>query len=54
MEAVIVLGEIPNDTSCQLLCRVLTDNQQHPEIRAGAAWALGELHNSLALSVLIV
>lgn len=53
LEAVIVLGEIPNDTSCQLLCRVLTDNQQHPEIRAGAAWALGELHNSLALSVLI-
>jgi len=53
LEAVIVLGEIPNDTSCQLLCRVVTDNQQHPEIRAGAAWALGELDNSLALSVLI-
>lgn len=53
LEAVIVLGEIPNDTSCQLLCGVVTDNQQHPEIRAGAAWALGELDNSLALSVLI-
>ena len=53
LEAVIVLGEIPDDTSCQLLCRVLTDNQQHPEIRAGAAWALGELHNSLALNGLI-
>ena len=53
LEAIIVLGEIPNDTSCQLLCSVLTNNQQHPEIRAGAAWALGELDNSLALSVLI-
>lgn len=31
----------------------MTDNQQHPEIRAGAAWALGELDNSLALRVLI-
>ena len=53
LEAVIALGEIPNDTSCRLLCSVLTDNQQHPEIRAGAAWALGELDNNSALSVLI-
>ncbi len=53
LEAVIVLGEIPNNTSCQLLCRVVSDNRQHPEIRAGAAWALGELDNSLALSILI-
>ena len=53
LEAVIVLGEIPADVSCQLLCRVLADKQQHPEIRAGAAWALGELHNSLALNALI-
>jgi len=52
-EAVIVLGEIRNDTSCQLLCSVLTDSQQHPEIRCGAAWALGELGNKLALRVLI-
>ena len=53
LEAVIVLGEIPSDISCRLLCRVVTDNRQHPEIRAGAAWALGELDNSLALDVLI-
>lgn len=53
LEAVIVLGEIPDDTSCQLLCSVLMHNQQHPEIRAGAAWALGELHNSLALDALV-
>jgi hypothetical protein len=53
LEAVIVLGEIPADASCQLLCSVLMDNQQHPEIRAGAAWALGELRNSLALNALV-
>ena len=53
LEAVIVLGEIPADASCQLLCSVLMDNQQHPEIRAGAAWALGELHNRLALNALV-
>ena len=53
LEAVIALGEIPTDRSCQLLCSVLMDKHQHPEIRAGAAWALGELHNDSALSVLI-
>ena len=53
LEAVIVLAEIPADVSCQLLSDVLMDNQQHPEIRAGAAWALGELRNRSALSVLI-
>ncbi|MEW6771705.1 MAG: HEAT repeat domain-containing protein [Bacillota bacterium] len=53
LEAVIALGEIPADASCQLLCSVLMDNQQHPEIRAGAAWALGELHSSLALNALV-
>lgn len=53
LEAVIALGEIPADRSCQLLCSVLMEEHQHPEIRAGAAWALGELHNDSALSVLI-
>lgn len=53
LEAVIALGEIPADRSCQLLCSVLMDKHQHPEIRAGAAWALGKLHNASALSVLI-
>lgn len=47
------MGEIPTDTSCQLLCNVLIDNKQHPEIRAGAAWSLGELHNKSALNTLI-
>lgn len=53
LEAVIILGEITSDVSCQLLMDVLLDNGQNSEIRAGAAWALGELHNKLALPALI-
>jgi hypothetical protein len=53
LEAVIALAEIPSDASCQLLCEILMDNRQHPEIRAGGAWALGELHNPLALNALV-
>ncbi|MCL0074136.1 HEAT repeat domain-containing protein, partial [Dehalococcoidia bacterium] len=53
LEAVIVLGEIDEDVSCRILVDTLLDNQQHPEIRAGAAWALGELRNRSALNALI-
>lgn len=53
LEAIIALGEIPVNRSCQLLSSVLIDERQHPEIRAGAAWALGELRNESAISVLI-
>lgn len=53
LEAVIVLGEIHEDTSCQVLIDTLLDREQHPEIRAGAAWALGELRRGAALTSLI-
>ncbi len=53
LEAIIVLGEISNDSSCKLLTKVLMDNEQHPEIRAGAAWSLGELQNKLAIAALV-
>lgn len=53
LEAVIVLGEIDKDTSCQILIDTLLDKEQNPEIRAGAAWALGELRNKKALNALI-
>ena len=53
LEAVIVLGEIDKDDSCQILIDTLLDKEQHPEIRAGAAWALGELRNKEALNALI-
>lgn len=53
LEAVIVLGEIAKDASSQILIKTLLDNEQHPEIRAGAAWALGELRSKEALNALI-
>lgn len=53
LEAVIVLGEIDKDASCQILVDTLLDKEQHPEIRAGAAWALGELRDKSALNALI-
>jgi hypothetical protein len=53
LEAIIVLGEIDKDTSCKILIDVLSDEKQHPEIRAGAAWALGELHKKVAVDALI-
>ena len=53
LEAVIVLGEIDKDASCQILIDTLLDNEQHSEIRAGAAWALGELRHKSALNALI-
>ncbi|MBM3238199.1 HEAT repeat domain-containing protein [Candidatus Poribacteria bacterium] len=52
-EAVIVLGEIATDTANRVLIDTLLDETQHSEIRAGAAWALGELRNKLAIGALI-
>lgn len=53
LEAVISLGEIHDEKSFNILRDVLRDNEQYPEIRAEAAWALGELRNKLAVDVLI-
>lgn len=53
LEAVIVLAEINSDRSLRLLQGVLTDRTQLPEIRAGAAWGLGELNSVHALEALV-
>lgn len=53
LEAVIILGEIPTRESARALTGVLQDRQQHPEIRAGAAWALGELQRPECADALI-
>lgn len=53
LEAVIVLGEIDTDESKLILIKTLMNNNQHAEIRAGAAWALGELKDRVALESLI-
>lgn len=53
LEAVIVLAEIKTDTANKILCNVLLDESFDPEIRAGAAWGLGEQQNKSALTSLI-
>lgn len=53
LESVIVLGEIDSEKSCDLLIQTLLDQTQHPEIRAGAAWSLGELKNKKAMGTLV-
>lgn len=53
LEAVIVLGEVGTQAASRMLVDTLRNNGQHPEIRAGAAWALGELRDKSALDALI-
>jgi HEAT repeat protein len=53
LEAAIVLGEVATPEATQLLIATLGDHEQHPEIRAGAAWSLGELGAHDALPSLI-
>ncbi|MBI5409273.1 MAG: HEAT repeat domain-containing protein [Nitrospirae bacterium] len=53
LEGIIILGEIDLPESQRLLTAVLLDNGQHPEIRAGAAWALGELQKPDSINTLI-
>ncbi len=53
LETVIVLSEIPKSRSQKLLIDVLGDRHKHEEIRAGAAWALGEFRNTDASRALV-
>jgi len=48
LETIIVLSEIQNSKSQELLISTLADTTRHEEIRAGAAWALGEFHTDEA------
>jgi HEAT repeat protein len=53
LEAVIVLGEVGTATAGKILIETLQNADYHAEIRAGAAWALGELRDETALNALI-
>lgn len=53
LEAVIILGEIATPASVQMLISILQHGEQHPEIRAGAAWSLGEIGASAAMPMLL-
>lgn len=48
LETIIVLSEIRARQSQEILIAALADNTRHEEIRAGAAWALGEFHTDEA------
>lgn len=53
LETIIILGEIKSPKSLEILSDVLLDNNQNPEIRAAAAWSLGELGLSESIQTLI-
>lgn len=52
-ETVIVASEIPCNRSEQLLIDVLQDTQRDDELRAGAAWALGQFASSTSATALV-
>lgn len=53
LETVIVISEIVQLQSEQMLIAVLADSNRDSEVRAGAAWALGEFKTREAMSALV-
>lgn len=53
LEVVIVLGELGGPEATRLLLATLGDVAQDAEIRAGAAWSLGEVRSPEALPALV-
>ncbi|WIG58309.1 MAG: hypothetical protein OJF49_001054 [Ktedonobacterales bacterium] len=53
LEAVIILAELDKPSSITLLQAVLSDPTQHAEVRAGAAWSLGELGDPSSIESLV-
>lgn len=53
LETIIVASEIPHYHSEQLLIEVLQDNNRNDELRAGAAWALGQFVSATSVTALV-
>ncbi|MBW7864451.1 MAG: HEAT repeat domain-containing protein [Candidatus Hydrogenedentes bacterium] len=53
LETVIVVSEIPDPSSESLLIEVLKDEGRDDELRAGAAWALGQFATPAAANALV-
>lgn len=53
LETVIILGELKSQKALKLLVAALLDPRRHAEIRAGAAWAIGEIGQSKGADALI-
>lgn len=53
LETVIVISEIPKERSERLLIEVLKDAARDDELRAGAAWALGQFASKTSATALV-
>jgi hypothetical protein len=53
LETIIVASEIPKNRSEQLLIEVLRDAKRDDELRAGAAWALGQFASTSSATALV-
>lgn len=53
LETVLVISEIPKSQSEKLLLEVLQDSQRDDELRAGAAWALGQFASATSATALV-
>ena len=53
LETVIVASEIPSERSERLLIEVLQDVRRDDELRAGAAWALGQFASAASAMALV-
>jgi len=53
LETVIVASEIPEEPSERLLIEVLQDSRRDDELRAGAAWALGQFASATSATALV-
>ena len=53
LETVIVVSEIPRERSERLLIEVLQDTLRDDELRAGAAWALGQFASAASATALV-
>ncbi len=53
LETVIILGELGTPKATDLLIAIVLDTARHAEIRAGAAWALGEIGDAKGVDALV-
>ena len=53
LETVIILGEMRSPEATDLLMDTLLDPRRHAEIRAGAAWAIGEIGDAKGVDALV-
>lgn len=53
LETIIVLSEIPGTRSESLLISILQDHTRNDELRAGAAWALGQFQSNGSAEALV-